>query len=222
MTGFEPKSSKGTYASGSYSGNCRRSAGILQLVEYAYGCGAAVLGSTHKLTAEEYSKLPEVIGFKDELIEGERVLSPFAKFSHGVVLDNLQGLLKDQFPDMNIVREIGWRFQSLEGLDNVPGPDLMVVRKEDYDAAAESDGYFEGRPFFVVEVISPSERKSRRLQKVGLYPETGTDAVVEVDYSKRSVLVYRPDREIPEMLRDRITWPFRAEFSDIFRKVKSI
>ncbi len=182
--------------------------------------GSAVLGLAHKLTAEEYSKLPEVIGFKDELIEGERVLSPFAKFLHGVVLDNLQALLKEQFPDMHVVRETGWRFQSLEGSDNIPGPDLMVVRREDYDKAAESDGYFEGHPFFVIEVISPSERKSRRLQKVGLYLEAGTDAVVEIDYSKRSVVVYRPDSEIPEMLRGRITWPFKAEFSDIFRKVR--
>ena len=148
--------------------------------------------SVHKLTAEEYSKLPEITGFKDELIEGDRVFSPIANFVHGVVLDNLQTLLGEQFPDMNVVREIGWRFQSLEGLDNVPGPDLMVVRKEDYDNAAESDGYFEGRPFLVIEVISPSERKSRRLQKVGLYLEAGAGAVVEVDYTKRSVAVYRP------------------------------
>ncbi len=37
--------------------------------------GTAVQGSPQKLTAEEYSKLKEVFGFKDELIEGERVLS---------------------------------------------------------------------------------------------------------------------------------------------------
>ena len=46
--------------------------------------------SVHKLTAEEYSKLPEITGFKDELIEGDRVFSPIANFVHGVVLDNLQ------------------------------------------------------------------------------------------------------------------------------------
>ena len=183
--------------------------------------GVVVPRLTAKLTADEYSKLPEVFGFKDELIEGERVLSPFAKFLHGVVLDNLQMLLKEQFPGMEVVRETGWRFQSLEGFDNVPGPDLMVIRKEDYDKAAKSDGYFEGYPFFVIEVISPSERKSRRLQKVGLYLEAGTEAVVEVDYTKQSVIVYRPDNDVPEMLRDRIAWPFKAEFSDIFRKVKS-
>ena len=184
--------------------------------------GVAVQGLPHKLTVEEYSKLPEVAGFKDELIEGERVLSPMAKFAHGLVLDNLQSLLKGQFPDMEVVRETGWRFRSEDGLDSVPGPDLMVIRREDYDKAAESGEYFEGHPFFVIEVISPSERKSRRLQKIGLYLEAGTEAVVEVDYTKRSVVVYRPDTEVPEVLRDRVVWPFEADFSEIFRRIKSL
>lgn len=34
----------------------------------------AVQETARKLTLEEYSQLPEVIGFKDELIEGDRVL----------------------------------------------------------------------------------------------------------------------------------------------------
>lgn len=66
--------------------------------------GAAVQGLPRKLTAEEYSELQEVFGFKDELIEGERVLSPVAKFQHGVVIDNLESLLKRQFSDMVVVQ----------------------------------------------------------------------------------------------------------------------
>ncbi len=67
------------------------------------------------------ASFPRSIGFKDELIEGERVLSPFAKFLHGVVLDYLQTLVEEQFPDMEVVREMGWRFQSLESFDTGPG-----------------------------------------------------------------------------------------------------
>lgn len=181
--------------------------------------GVAVQGLPQKLTTEEYSQLQGVVGFKDELIEGERVLSPFAKFQHGVVIDNLETLLKEQFSKMAVVREIGWHFKSSEGLDNVPGPDLMLIPKDDYLRTAKSDRYFEGRPLFVIEVISPSERKSRRLQKIGLYLEAGTD-VVEVDYAKRSVVIHRPDREVADMVKDRITWPFKAEFSDIFRNLE--
>jgi len=77
-----------------------------------------------KLTAEEYSKLPEVIGFKDELIEGERILALMPAFSHTVVLGNLEALLRAQFPEMRIAREAGWRFKSEDGSDNVPGAGL--------------------------------------------------------------------------------------------------
>ncbi len=155
----------------------------------------AAISTTHPgpaLTAEEYSRLPEVIGFKDELIEGERVLAPMPAFSHTVVIDNLESLIKRQFPEFRVAREAGWRFQSAEGIDNVSGPDLMLLNAEDYDRTAKSSGYFEGRPIFVVEVVSPSERKSRQLHKIGLYMEAGAGAVVEVDYTKRIVLVYRP------------------------------
>jgi len=184
--------------------------------------GVLVQGLSPKLTVEEYTKLPEVAGCKDELIEGERVLSPMAKFSHAVVLDNLQSLLKQQFSEMEVVRETGWQFRSEDGIDSVPGPDLMVLRRQDYDETAASGEYFQGHPEFVIEVISPSERKSRRLQKIGLYLEAGTNAVVEVDYTKHSVVVYRSDTEIPEMLKDRITWPFEADFSAIFRRLGSV
>lgn len=173
----------------------------------------------HKLDAEEYSQLSGVTGFKDELIEGERVLSPMPKAAHTAVLDNLQALLTGQFPEMKVVREAGWYFKSEGNMDNVPGPDLMAMRREDYDRGVQSGGYFECRPLFVVEVISPSERRARRLQKVGLYLEAGAAAVVEVDYTKRCVYIYRPDEEATEIVRDRVTSPFAADLSDLFRNL---
>ena len=169
-----------------------------------------------KLTAEQYSRLPDLIGFKDELIEGERVLAPMPKFPHTVVLDNLEALLRKQFPEMRIAREAGWRFKSGDGSDSVPGPDLMILRPEDYARAAQSGGYFEGKPLLVIEVVSPTERKPRRMHKIGLYLEAGAGAVVEVDYTKHFALIYRPDEDAPEVVRDRITSPFEANLSDIF------
>jgi Uma2 family endonuclease len=176
----------------------------------------AALGLDRKLTAEEYSKLPEVIGFRDELIEGERVLTAMPLYPHTVVIKNLEVLLERQFPGMHVARESGWKFVTSSGLDSVPGPDLMVITTEDHQRAAKSGGYFQGRPQFVIEVVSPSEKKFRRLQKVGLYLEAGAGAVVEVVYTKRNVLVHRPDEEFPEHVKDRITWPFTAEFAEIF------
>lgn len=179
----------------------------------------AAYGMDKKLTAEQYSTLPEVVGFKDELIEGERVLSALPKFPHMVVINNLERLLREQFPNMEVARETGWQFMTASGLESVPGPDLMLLSTEDFKQAAQSGGYFSGYPVFVIEVVSPSERKSRRMQKIGLYLEAGAGAVVEVIYTRRIVLLYRPDEDIPETIKDRITWPFAADLTDIFARI---
>lgn len=133
--------------------------------------------SDQLLTAAEYARLSEIAGFRDELIEGERVFSPSAKKAHTVVIENLEDLLKEIVVDARVARESGWYFLSDEGKENVPSPDVMVLSLEDYDATAPDD-WFRGRPWFVVELISPSERKTKRMRKVGLYLDAG--AVLEV------------------------------------------
>ncbi len=65
-----------------------------------------------KLSADDYSKLPEIPGYKDELLEGERVLAPMAKFQHFALLDRLHKLLIEQFHEARVVRETAWRFES--------------------------------------------------------------------------------------------------------------
>ena len=172
------------------------------------------------LTAAEYVELPDIDGFRDELIEGERVLTAFPKIPHLLVVENLELLLKRQFPEAHTVRESGWYFHSVSGRDNVPGPDLMVLSHEDYVHSLEAAQWFEGKPLFAIEVISPSERKYRRLQKVALYLEAGAGAVVEVDLTKRIVLIHRPEEEAPDIVRaGRITWPFEADFNEIFARL---
>jgi Uma2 family endonuclease len=172
------------------------------------------------LTAAEYGELPEIDGYRDELIEGERVLSAFPKIPHLLVIENLEAILEPQFPDHHIIRESGWYFQSRGGRDNVPGPDLMVLSESDYARSLAAGQWFEGTPLFVIEVISPSERKYRRLQKVALYLEAGAGAVVEADLGKRIVLIHRPEDEVPDVVRQgRVTAPFTAELSAIFARL---
>lgn len=174
------------------------------------------------LTAEQYATLPDIDGVRDELIEGERVLSPLPQAAHTAVIENVEELLKRDLDrsEWRVVRESGWRCHLIDGKDSVPGPDLMVIRKRDYENSIRLRGWFEGEPLLVIEVISPSERKYRRLQKVGLYLEAGAKAVVEIDYTKRIVLIYRPDEDHSELIREgRITWPFKANLSEIFQRL---
>jgi Uma2 family endonuclease len=174
------------------------------------------------MTAEEYAQLDDLPGFRDELIAGERVLSPSPKFAHTAVIEQLMAVLNGQVAELSpeplqVVRESGWRFRS-GGLDSVPVPDVMVVRAEDAKRAIKARGWFEGTPLLVIEVISPSERKERRLQKVGLYLDMSVPHVVEADYTKRLVLVHTPEAESAAVFRegDELTVPFRASVSEIF------
>lgn len=176
------------------------------------------------ITAEQYQQLDEVLGFRDELIEGERVWSPNAVFPHAAVIKRLEAILDRQLTELSseplqVARETGWKFQNpATGADSVPGPDLMVIRDEDARRAVKNRRWFEGIPLLVIEVISPSERKARRLQKIGLYLDMGVPNVIEVDYTKRVLRVYTPDEDSPHTYRpgDQLTQPFHATIDDIF------
>jgi Uma2 family endonuclease len=117
-----------------------------------------------------------------------------------------------------VVRETGLKLRSSSGADSVPGPDLMIVPEDAWQSAVKKRSWFEGVPMMVFEVISPSERRARRMQKVGLYLEIGIPYVVEVDYTRRVVLVHTPAADTATVYRadDQITEPFRACVSEIF------
>jgi Uma2 family endonuclease len=170
------------------------------------------------LTAAEYGRLPDVPGFRDELIEGERILSPFAKAAHSAVIKQLERMLEAQQDTLAegpvVLRESGL-YLNVEGIDSVPGPDLMVLREQDYQVSIHKGNWFEGTPLFVIEVISPSERKSQRLRKVGLYLDAGIPTVVEVDYTKRVAFVHTLDGTTM-VHTEQITAPFRVQLSDVF------
>jgi len=184
----------------------------------------ATVTTPRLLTVEEYEQTGEVLGFRDELIEGERVLSPSPIFKHMLVIVQLERILNNQLSELSseslrVVRETGWRFQKSEsGADSVPIPDVMVIREEDAVRAGKSDGWFEGVPLLVIEVISPSERRARRLQKVGLYLDMGVPSVVEVDYMRRALYVYTPETDSAVVYRqgDQVISPFRATVDEIF------
>jgi Uma2 family endonuclease len=180
----------------------------------------ATVPASHQLTADEYARLDEIPGYRDELIEGERVLSPQPVYPHAAVIKQVERILEAQLTrisgePLDVAPETGWKFHIAEsGADSVPGPDLMVIRKEDARRAIERKSWFEGVPLPIVEV--PSERRSRRLQKVGLYLEMGTPHVVEIDYTRRVVKVHTADTDITYLEADRMSNPFEAQIRDIF------
>jgi Uma2 family endonuclease len=182
----------------------------------------ATVSALHLLTADEYGQLDEILGYRDELIEGERVLVPQPVYPHAAVIKKLERIIEAQLTRMGaepleVARETGWKFHiAASGADSVPSPDLMVIRQEDARKAIQRKGWFEGVPLLVVEVISPSERRSRRLQKVGLYLEIGVPHVVEVDYTHRLLKVHTADTDVTYVETDGMSQPFETQVSEIF------
>ena len=184
----------------------------------------ATVTTPRPITAEDYEQLEEVLGFRDELIEGQRVLSPNAIFPHAAIIKQLERILEMQLAQLSaepllVARETGWKFHNAaSGVDSVPGPDLMVIRNEDAQRAIKNRRWFEGVPLLVIEVISPSERKARRLQKIGLYLDMGVPHVLEVDYTRRVIRLHTPEADSVAVYREgeQMTVPFRAAVSEIF------
>jgi len=152
---------------------------------------------TSKLvTAEEFFRMPPPSdGAKLELIRGEVVNVCRPGFRHGRRQLRIGNLL-DQFGhstghgratvETGIVTE--------QGPDTVRGPDVSYWSVARLPLDLEPVGYPEIAPDLCVEVLSPSNRFARILEKLREYFARGVRMVWVVDPEDRTVAVYRsPD-----------------------------
>ncbi len=144
------------------------------------------------ITVQQYLGFRSPPGYRDELINGEIVVSPEPKPLHHDVAENIFELLK---ATVGPAFKAGMRINmTMEALNSAPSPDIWVVDREKWRAARAANTYPENAPILAVEVISPSNRKFRVQQKVDLYLATG-GAEVWVVYPKRQeVQVHRSGR----------------------------
>lgn len=153
------------------------------------------MGSSTKappITVQQYLGFRSPEGFRDELINGEIVVSPEPKPLHHDIAENLFELLKAavgrQF-------KVGMRINmTMEELNSAPSPDVWVVDREKWRAARASNTYPENAPILAVEVISPSNRRRRVQEKVDLYLAAGGAGVWIVYPKRREVTVYYAGR----------------------------
>ncbi len=111
-------------------------------------------------------------GQKEELIEGELIVSPAAKVWHAAIVDRLRERLA-KLKDAGFV--LPSDFSCVLGSISMPAPDLAAVSIERWNQAEDNDGWLEGSPELAVEVASPSNRKLQR--KAVLYLEHGAEQV---------------------------------------------
>lgn len=145
------------------------------------------------LTVEQFlDQFQESInGSREELIEGEVIVSPNAKLAHSEVVRRLLALLRPLEDQSFVVQgEVACRLSP----HSLPNPDVGVFRKDRWESwlAANLD-YVPQAPSLAVEVVSPGNRKLHT--KAGLYLEHGAEQVWLIYPSSQRVRVLFPDSE---------------------------
>ncbi len=108
------------------------------------------------LSVEEYLELPpREDDQRDELIEGEILLSPSAKPLHAKIVRRLRKLLE---PLESRSYELATDFGCILGEYSLSGPDLAAIGRQRWNSL-EQDEYLQGSPELVIEVFSPANRK---------------------------------------------------------------
>ena len=117
---------------------------------------------------EQYLAFQPPPGVKDELIQGEIVLSPSASPRHASVCTRLYDLLRDSLRGSAFVVRLDTSMR-LEESESMPRPDVFVMDTERWEAAESKDAYPVGSPQLAIEVFSPSNATKEFRLKPALY-----------------------------------------------------
>lgn len=149
--------------------------------------------SPRLLTADEFARLPEPPdGSKQELIRGEVIMTPPPGFEHGLVQVQIASLLNTYARTTRrgrVTVESG--VVTERDPDSVRGPDAAFWSAERIPLDQRPTGYPSTVPDLCVEVLSPSQRRSKVREKVEEYFALGVRLVWVVDPEAHTVAVYR-------------------------------
>jgi Uma2 family endonuclease len=148
----------------------------------------ASLPNPRKVSYEEWLEMPVVQDEIEEVVDGQIILMPPAKFAHALIVHRIHWALQSQLDVRTVFVLTGSygliiRKAPLTSRD----PDLVVIRKE---SLIERDGYIHSAPQLVVEVMSRSNRPKSRERLREDYASLGVPEYWEV----------WPDRRVVEVL----------------------
>ncbi len=144
--------------------------------------------ATALVTFAEFEKLPDPLGFRLELHNGEVVNVPPPKHGHSFIAHNLFDALKLACPPATFVgMELGFRVADR----NYRVSDVAMMPLARWRSLPR-DGYMEGAPEVVVEVLSPSNSALEMLDKEQLCLENGCREFWIVDPKKQTVRISTP------------------------------
>ena len=173
------------------------------------------MGTKTLMTAQEFDRLPDD-GMKHELIEGELVVMPPAKFIHTRIQNRLADIIRPIVRErgMEVYIEAGFRLSA----DSTVQPDIAVVKGSGLEQEGP-DGYLHGAPALAIEVVSESNTARDLDRKVERYLSTGSEEVWVVYPDSRKVRVYYPDGSgvaVGDRLTSRLFPGWSASIAELF------
>jgi Uma2 family endonuclease len=147
----------------------------------------ASLPSSKIVTYEEWLRLPEVSDEIEEVVNGEIRIMPPAKLKHALIVERLRRSLDAQLDPARfliLISDFGLIIRREPLTSRVP--DLAVF---ELSTMVEQDGYVHSAPQLVVEVLSPSNTRREREEKLGDYAALGVPEVWVVSPEARTVEV---------------------------------
>ncbi len=144
--------------------------------------------ATGKFTAQEYLALPESSGVHMELVAGEIVVSPRPNFLHAYTLGTLFSILNDHL----LANALGALYLEVDSIfddDEVRSPDILYFPKNK-SPTRESGRDMRDVPALCVEVLSPSNARTDRVDKFNLYQKHGVQDYWIVDPVEKTFEAY--------------------------------
>lgn len=127
--------------------------------------------ATRTLTYEEWLELPPVEDGTDEVVNGELRFMPPTHYPHAEIVQNLIDEVVGQI-DKKRVRILGSNFGLMISREPLTcrSPDAVMFRREKMRI---EDGLYWSPPGLVVEILSPSENRRRKEEKLTDYASIG-------------------------------------------------
>jgi Uma2 family endonuclease len=150
------------------------------------------------VTADELLEMPE--GFR-ELIRGEVVELGASGFDHSGIGFEVGRCLGNHARAHDLGRVVGadCGFILERNPDTVRAPDVGFIRKE---RAFPTSKFFPFAPDLAVEVVSPSDRYTKVMEKVRCWLDHGTEEVWVIDIRRRTATIHRRDGVVIEIKAD--------------------
>lgn len=153
------------------------------------------------ITAEVFGQMPDN-DLRQELIDGKVFEMSPPKRKHGRIAMRIGASLSNHVQQARLgetyAAETGFLLR--RNPDTVRAPDASFVRRERLEGVSD-EGYFEGAPDLVVEVLSPDDRASYAQTKALQWLDGGARMVIVLDPAKRVATIWR-DRKNIRLLTD--------------------